>query len=86
MVSPAFFFSEPFALPGFAANEEASFSIAVEIWLNSSAKAKAPGAAGSDFDYGVLIGGIRHSRLIWPEIGVSRMTVYNMMKRHQLGG
>jgi hypothetical protein len=45
-----------------------------KIWLNSSAKAKAPGATGSDFDYGVLIGGIRHSRLIWPEIGVSRIT------------
>jgi tetratricopeptide (TPR) repeat protein len=45
-----------------------------KIWLNSSAKAKAPDATGSDFDYGVLIGGIRHSRLIWPEIGVSRIT------------
>lgn len=44
------------------------------IWLNSSAKVKAPGATGSDFDYGVLIGGIRHSRLIWPEIGISRIT------------
>ena len=45
-----------------------------KIWLNSSAKANAPGAEGSDFDYGVLIGGLRHSRLIWPEIGVSRIT------------
>ncbi|MGI9390975.1 MAG: surface lipoprotein assembly modifier [Boseongicola sp.] len=44
------------------------------IWLNSSAKAKAPGVKGSDFNYGVVIGGIRHSRLIWPEIGASRVT------------
>ncbi len=45
-----------------------------KIWLNSSAKAKAPGAKGSDFDYGVIIGGIRHQRLIWPELGISRIT------------
>ncbi len=44
------------------------------IWLSSDAKAKAPGATGSDFDYGVLIGGVRHQRLIWPEIGISRIT------------
>ena len=45
-----------------------------KIWLTSDAKAKAPGAKGSDFDYGVLIGGLRHQRLIWPEVGISRIT------------
>ncbi|MGI9390143.1 MAG: surface lipoprotein assembly modifier [Boseongicola sp.] len=45
-----------------------------KIWLNSSAKAKAPDVTGSDFDYGVVIAGLRHSRLIWPEIGVTRIT------------
>ena len=45
-----------------------------KIWLDSEAKAAAPGVEGSDFDYGAVIAGIRHSRLVWPELGVSRVT------------
>ncbi len=40
-----------------------------KVWLNSEAKTIAPGAKGSDFDYGVVAAGLRHSRLIWPELG-----------------
>lgn len=45
-----------------------------KVWLSSDAQALAPGVAGSDFDYGALVGGIRHQRLIWPQLGVSSVT------------
>ena len=45
-----------------------------KIWLDSAAKEKAPGVTGSDFDYGAVVTGLRHSRLIWPDLGVSRVT------------
>ncbi len=40
-----------------------------KVWLDSEAKTIAPDADGSDFDYGVVAAGLRHSRLIWPELG-----------------
>lgn len=40
-----------------------------KVWLDSEAETIAPGAEGSDFDYGVVATGLRHSRLIWPELG-----------------
>lgn len=46
-----------------------------KIWLDSAAQAAAPGAEGADFDYGVVIAGLRERRLIWPEWGVSQATV-----------
>ena len=39
------------------------------VWLDSDAKKLAPAVEGSDFDYGVVATGIRHSRLIWPDLG-----------------
>ncbi|QMU57034.1 MAG: DUF560 domain-containing protein [Boseongicola sp.] len=44
------------------------------IWLGDDAKLEAPGVASSDFNYGVLITGVRHQRLIWPELGPSQAT------------
>jgi hypothetical protein len=35
---------------------------------------KAPGVSGSDFDYGAVIGGVRQTRLIWPDLGPSQFT------------
>lgn len=45
-----------------------------KIWLDSRAKDLVPTAEGSDFDYGVVIAGLRHQRLIWPELGTSEVT------------
>ncbi|MBT8460858.1 MAG: hypothetical protein KJN60_14405, partial [Boseongicola sp.] len=45
-----------------------------KIWLDSRAKELVPTASGSDFDYGVVIAGVRHQRLIWPELGTSEFT------------
>ena len=45
-----------------------------KIWLDSEAKDLVPTADGSDFDYGVVITGIRHQRLIWPDLGTSEIT------------
>lgn len=45
-----------------------------KVWLNSEAKALAPTAKGSDFDYGTIVAGVRHQRLIWPETGPSSIT------------
>jgi len=45
-----------------------------KIWLDSAAKDLAPTATGSDFDYSVVIVGIRHRRLIWPDLGTTQFT------------
>ena len=45
-----------------------------KIWLDSKAKDLVPDAEGSDYDYSVVITGIRHQRLIWPELGTSQVT------------
>ncbi|MBT8414922.1 MAG: DUF560 domain-containing protein [Boseongicola sp.] len=45
-----------------------------KIWLDSEAKDLVPTAEGSDFDYGVLIAGIRDQRLIWPDLGITEIT------------
>ncbi|WP_413720022.1 hypothetical protein [Silicimonas sp. MF1-12-2] len=42
-----------------------------KVWLNSEAAILAPAARGSDYDYGALVAGIRHQRLIWPDMGPS---------------
>jgi tetratricopeptide (TPR) repeat protein len=44
------------------------------IWLDAAAKTLAPDASGSDFDYGTIVAGMRHQRLIWPELGASTVT------------
>jgi hypothetical protein len=44
------------------------------IWLDSDARALAPDANGSDFDYGTIVAGVRHQRLIWPELGRSSIS------------
>ncbi len=44
------------------------------VWLDSEAESLAPDAEGSDFDYGTIIAGIRHQRLLWPEVGISSVT------------
>lgn len=45
-----------------------------KVWLDSDAATLAPTARDSDFDYGVIVGGLRHQRLIWPELGISSVT------------
>ena len=45
-----------------------------KVWLDSAAKEASPGSENSDFDYGTVIAGIRHQRLIWPETGPSTVT------------
>ncbi|WP_176440201.1 surface lipoprotein assembly modifier [Boseongicola aestuarii] len=45
-----------------------------KIWLDSDAKELVPTAQGSDFDYGVVIVGIRDQRLIWPDLGITEIT------------
>ncbi|NNL34790.1 MAG: hypothetical protein HKP35_03130, partial [Silicimonas sp.] len=50
---------------------EASFR---KVWLESDASTLAPGARDSDYDYGAVVAGLRHQRLIWPEIGPSAIT------------
>jgi len=45
-----------------------------KIWLDSEAQDLVPTAEGSDFDYGVLIAGIRDQRLIWPDLGITEIT------------
>ena len=45
-----------------------------KVWLNSDAATLAPDASGSHFDYGNLAFGVRHRRLIWPELGPSTVT------------
>lgn len=44
------------------------------VWLDDTAAATAPGVRGSDFDYGAVVGGIRHQRLIWAGLGPSSVT------------
>ncbi len=45
-----------------------------KVWLDNDAKVQAPGVEGSDFDYGVVVAGLRHTRLIWPDTGPSQVT------------
>ncbi len=45
-----------------------------KIWLDSEAEETAPNVRASDFDYGALVLGLRHSRLVWPDLGVTRAT------------
>ncbi|NNE80951.1 MAG: tetratricopeptide repeat protein [Silicimonas sp.] len=45
-----------------------------KVWLNSEAMALAPNAKGSDFDYAVVAGGLRHDRMIWPELGLTTLS------------
>lgn len=45
-----------------------------KVWLDSDAAALAPTARDSDYDYGVIGFGVRHQRLIWPELGASAVT------------
>ena len=45
-----------------------------EIWLDSRAKDLVPDARNSDYEYSVVITGLRHQRLIWPELGVTQIT------------
>ena len=42
-----------------------------KVWLNSRAKELAPDADSSDFDYGAILAGVRHQRMIWPDVGPS---------------
>lgn len=44
------------------------------IWLDSGAKEDAPDVEGTDFNYGVVITGLRHQRMIWPDLGPSQVT------------
>lgn len=44
-----------------------------KVWLDSEAKAAAPGVEGSDFDQAVVAAGLRHHRMIWPDLGPSRV-------------
>lgn len=44
------------------------------IWLDSDAKEDAPDVDGTDFNYGVVITGLRHQRLVWPELGTTSVT------------
>lgn len=45
-----------------------------KVWLDSDASELAPDARDSDFDYGAILAGVRHRRLIWPETGPSEIT------------
>jgi tetratricopeptide (TPR) repeat protein len=45
-----------------------------KIWLSSRAKELAPDVDGSDFDYSVVVAGIRQQRLIWPDLGITQIT------------
>jgi tetratricopeptide (TPR) repeat protein len=54
------------------------------IWLNSEANALAPDANGSDFDYGTIVAGVRHQRLIWPELG--RSSIRGVVGQSWYGG
>jgi len=45
-----------------------------KIWLDSKAKELVPDADGSDFDYSVVIAGIRQQRLIRPDLGITQIT------------
>ncbi|MEQ9041456.1 MAG: hypothetical protein RIE24_24295 [Silicimonas sp.] len=45
-----------------------------KVWLDSDAAVLAPGVESSDFDYGAVVTGLRHQRLIWPEMGTSSVT------------
>ncbi|MXQ08789.1 hypothetical protein GQ651_13105 [Alphaproteobacteria bacterium GH1-50] len=45
-----------------------------KVWLDSAAKEASPASENSDFDYGTIIAGIRHQRLIWPETGPTSIT------------
>lgn len=44
------------------------------VWLSDEAAALAPGVGGSDFEYGAVVGGLRHQLMIWPELGPSSVT------------
>ena len=44
------------------------------IWLDGDAKDEAPDVDGTDFNYGVVITGVRHQRMIWPDLGPSQVT------------
>ena len=45
-----------------------------KVWLNSKAKDEAPGVDGSDFDYAAIVLGLRHTRLVWPDLGPTHLT------------
>ena len=45
-----------------------------DIRLDSDAKDDAPDVEGSDFDYSVVIVGLRQQRLIWPDLGPTSFT------------
>lgn len=45
------------------------------VWLDSEAAEIAPEAENSDFAYGAVALGVRHRRMIWPELGPSEATV-----------
>ncbi len=44
------------------------------VWLDDASAARAPGVSGSDFNYGAIVGGVRHQRLIWADLGPSSVT------------
>jgi tetratricopeptide (TPR) repeat protein len=45
-----------------------------KVWLDSEAAVLAPAARDSDYDYAAVVTGIRHQRMIWPDLGVSTIT------------
>jgi len=42
-----------------------------KVWLNPDAGTLAPDARDSDYDYGVLVAGVRHQFLKWPDLGIT---------------
>ncbi len=55
-----------------------------DVRLSSSAQAAVPEVSGSDFDYGVIILGLRRAQLVWPEIGPT--VVSGVVGRSWYGG
>jgi tetratricopeptide (TPR) repeat protein len=45
-----------------------------KVWLDSEAAIVAPDVRSSDYDYAAVAGGIRHQRMVWPALGVSKIT------------
>jgi hypothetical protein len=53
-----------------------------EVWLSSEAEALAPGVQGRDFDHHALLAGLRHTRLVWPELGPTQVTLVTAYERY----
>lgn len=53
-----------------------------KVWLSSKSKALAPGVEGQDFDYSAILAGMRHTRLIWPELGPTQISLLTAYERY----